>query len=45
MTKKQNENFEQYMVQLLENYLWDDLSDREMRYGLSVETDFFGKRG
>ena len=45
MTKKQNENFEQYMVQLLENYLWDDLSDREMRYGLSVETDFFDKRG
>lgn len=45
MTKKQNENFEQYMVQLLENYLWDDLSDREMRYGLSLETDFFDKRG
>lgn len=44
MTEEQNENFEQYMAQLLQNYLWDDLSDRELRYGLSLETDFFDER-
>lgn len=41
MTKEQNENFELHMARLLENYLWDDLSDRELRYGLSLDTDFF----
>ncbi|MCM1174213.1 MAG: hypothetical protein NC341_04090 [Blautia sp.] len=41
MTKEQNENFELHMGRLLENYLWDDLSDRELRYGLSLDTDFF----
>lgn len=41
MTEEQNVNFERHMVQLLENYLWDDLSERELRYGLSLKTDFF----
>lgn len=44
MTQEQNRNFELHMVQLLENYLWDDLSAREMRYGLSLETDFFDSK-
>ena len=43
MTEVQNENFEFHMEQLLENYLWDDLSDRALRYGLSLETDFFSE--
>lgn len=41
MTKEQNENFELHMGRLLENYLWDDLSDRELRYGLPLDIDFF----
>ena len=43
MTEEQNANFERHMAQLLENYLWDDLSKRDLRYGLSLETDFFDK--
>lgn len=43
MTKEQNRNFELHMAQLLENYLWDDLSDRELRYGLPLEKDFFDR--
>ena len=43
MTEEQNENFEFHMEQLLENYLWDDLSDRGLRYGLSLDTDFFDR--
>ena len=43
MTEEQNENFEQLMIRLLENYLWDDLSERDLRYGLSLETDFFAR--
>lgn len=41
MTVEQNENFELHLAQLLENYLWDDLSVRDLRYGLTLETDFF----
>lgn len=41
MTEEQNENFERHMIQLLENYLWDDLSNRDLRYGLTMETGFF----
>lgn len=43
MTQKQNENFEKHMVQLLDNCLWDDMSERDLKYGLSLETDFFDK--
>lgn len=43
MTEQQNANFERHMAQLLENYLWDDLSERDLRYGLSLDTDFFGR--
>ena len=42
-TEEQNENFEFHMEQLLGNYLWDDLSDRELRYGLPLDTDFFDR--
>ena len=41
MTEEQNVNFEKHMAQLLENYLWDDLGERELRYGLTLERDFF----
>lgn len=41
MTAEQNKNFELHMAQLLENYLWDDLTERELHYGLPVEKDFF----
>lgn len=41
MTMEQNEKFELHMARLLEHYLWDDLSDRELRYGLSLKKDFF----
>lgn len=41
MTPDQNEKFELHMAQLLEKCLWDDLSEREMRYGLPLEMDFF----
>lgn len=45
MTEEQNENFMLYMDYLLQNYLWDDLSDRELRYGMSLKNDFFDERG
>ena len=43
MTQEQNVNFERHIAQLLDNYLWDDMSEREIRYGLSLDTDFFDK--
>lgn len=41
MTEEQDASFERHVAQLLENYLWDDLTVRDLRYGLSLETDFF----
>ena len=41
MTNEQNLNFELHMAQLLKKYLWDDLTDRKLRYGLSLDKDFF----
>lgn len=41
MTKEQTENFELHMAQLLEYHLWDDMTNRELRFGLSLDTDFF----
>lgn len=41
MTDEQNKIFESHLAQLLTYHLWDDLTGRELRYGLSLETDFF----
>lgn len=40
MTQEQHNIFESHMAQLLEYHLWDDLTDRDLRYGLSLDTDF-----
>ena len=40
MTKEQTENYNRLLQILLQRYLWDDMSDRNIRYGLSVERDF-----
>ena len=40
MTKKQTENYNRLLQILLQKYLWDDMSDRSLRYGLPVEKDF-----
>lgn len=40
MTQKQKENFDRFLQILLQRYLWDDLSERSLRYGLTVEQDF-----
>ncbi len=40
MTKLQKENFEVFIAKLLDNYLWDDLSERPLRYGRKVEMNF-----
>lgn len=46
MTELQKENFEVFVAKLLDNYLWDDLSERPLRYGRTIEMDFFeGKHG
>lgn len=41
MTELQKENFEIFVAKLLDNYLWDDLSERPLRYGRAIEMDFF----
>lgn len=41
VTKEQIRCFELHLAQLLEYHLWDDLTDREFRYGLTLEQDFF----
>ena len=40
MTEKQTENFNRLLQILLQRYLWDDMSERSIRYGLTVEQDF-----
>lgn len=40
MTVRQKENFDRLLQILLQRYLWDDMSDRTLRYGLTVERDF-----
>lgn len=40
MTCRQKENFNHLLQILLQKYLWDDMSERELRYGLGVERDF-----
>jgi len=41
MTEEQKENYIKCVAKLLERYLWDDLTEKEVHYGLSVERDFF----
>lgn len=41
MTKGQSQTFESHIAQLLTYHLWDDLTDRELRYGLPLDVDFF----
>lgn len=40
MTKEQTQNYNRLLQILLQKYLWDDMSERGVRYGLSVERDF-----
>lgn len=40
MTGQQNYNFNKHLDMLLSNYLWDDLSEKEIGYGLTFEKDF-----
>lgn len=40
MTQKQVRNFNRLLQILLQRYLWDDMSERTLRYGLSIEHDF-----
>ncbi len=40
MTKMQTENFNRLLQILLQRYLWDDMSERSLRYGLTVDHDF-----
>lgn len=44
MTEYQKENFDIFIAKLLDNYLWDDLSERPLRYGRTVEMDFFREK-
>ncbi|MCI8708993.1 MAG: hypothetical protein HFG98_05550 [Dorea sp.] len=40
MTEEQIEKFDRLLQILLQKYLWDDLSDRSLRYGRSTDEDF-----
>ena len=40
MTKEQKENFDVLLARLLKKYLWDDMSEKKMSYGLTLDTDF-----
>ncbi len=41
VTDKHRENFCEHLQGLLNTCLWDDLSDRRIRYGLTLDRDFF----
>lgn len=41
MTEEQRMNFDIHLAQLLKTCLWDDLSERNTRYGLPVTYNFF----
>lgn len=41
MTKEQVGKFDYLLQLLLQYYLWDDLTERQLRYGLPVERDFY----
>lgn len=40
MTEKQTENFDRLLQILLQKYLWDDMSERSLRYGQTIDHDF-----
>lgn len=40
MTDEQKNNYNMFLARLLKGYLWDDLSERKLRYGLNFKTDF-----
>lgn len=40
MTEEQINNFDIHLSVMLDNYLWDDLSERDVRYGLGLEKNF-----
>lgn len=40
MSQKQKDRFNHMLQILLQKYLWDDMSERSQRYGLTVEQDF-----
>lgn len=40
-TTKMKEKYERHMMQLLKTVLWDDMSEREVRYGRSIEENIF----
>lgn len=40
MTKQQKDNFDRHLAMLLDNYLWDDLSEKTISYGLTFDRDF-----
>lgn len=40
MTQNQNKNFNHMLQILLQKYQWDDMSERKLRYGLTVDKDF-----
>lgn len=44
MTGRQTENFDRLLQILLQRYLWDDMSERSLRYGLTIEHDFLEGR-
>jgi hypothetical protein len=41
MTDEQKTNYVDFVMWLLKTHLWDDLSEREQRYGLTNSVDFF----
>ena len=44
MTMEQKRNYDQFLARLLKKYLWDDMSEKEISYGLTLDTDF-GEEG
>lgn len=41
MTDTQKRNYDIFLAQLLNGFLWDDLSSKEFPYGLSLDKDFW----
>ena len=40
-TEAQRDNFAKFIIRLMSKYLWDDLSERDVRYGLPLTVGFF----
>lgn len=41
MTEQQKRNYDIFLARLLKTHLWDDMSDKKISYGLTLDTDFF----